>query len=164
MLHKCKTLFDGHPGEWQGDPHHTQLCEDAKLHHTEVHPVPCACEKVLCVEADRLCKIGTLKKVNRSKWAFPSFVAPKKDSAVRFANDLWELNERTKHMPCPPPKMQDPLLKLEGFQWATALDLNVGHCHIWLEAAPCKLCLKKNQINKLGNGCRHIFHRWQNDG
>ena len=42
-------------------------------------------------------------------------------------------------MPHPLPKTQDLLLKLQGFQWATALDLNMGHCHIRLDADSCKL-------------------------
>ena len=32
------------------------------------------------------------------------------------------------------------LLKLEGFQWATSLDLNMGHYHICLDLALRKLC------------------------
>ncbi len=59
---------------------------------------------------------------------------------MRFTNDPWELNEQMKHMPFLLPKIQDLLLKPEGFQWATAPDLNVGHCHIWLDAASRNLC------------------------
>jgi len=32
------------------------------------------------------------------------------------------------------------LLNLEGFQWATSLDLNMGHCHIRLDPASKQLC------------------------
>ena len=32
------------------------------------------------------------------------------------------------------------LLKLEGFQWATSLDLNMGYYHIRLDAESKKLC------------------------
>ncbi len=140
MLRKYESLFDGRLGEWQGDPYHIQLREDAKPYHAKAYPVPHAYEKTLRVEIDRLCKIGVLKKVNRSEWAFPSFIIPKKDSTVRFINDLRELNKRIRRMPYPLPKIQDLLLKLEGFQWATALDLNMGYYHIRLDAASRKLC------------------------
>jgi len=35
-------------------------------------------------EAERLVKIGVLKKVNSSEWAAPTFIVPKKDGSARF--------------------------------------------------------------------------------
>jgi hypothetical protein len=43
-------------------------------------------------------------------------------------------------VPFPLPKIQDLLLKMEGFTYATALDLNMGYYHIRLDAASQKLC------------------------
>jgi Reverse transcriptase (RNA-dependent DNA polymerase) len=43
-------------------------------------------------------------------------------------------------MPFPLPKIQDLLLKMEGFTYATALDLNMGYYHVRLDAASKKLC------------------------
>ena len=48
-------------------------------------------------EVDRLCQIGVLKKVNRSEWAAPTFIIPKKDGSVRFISDFRELNKRIVH-------------------------------------------------------------------
>jgi len=56
----------------------------------------------------------------------PTFVIPKKDGSVRFISDFRELNKRMLRKPCPIPNIQDVLLNLEGFQWATSLDLNIG--------------------------------------
>ena len=39
-----------------------------------------------------LCKIGVLKKVNRSEWAAPTFLIPKKDKTVRFISGYWSGN------------------------------------------------------------------------
>jgi hypothetical protein len=39
---------------------------------------------------------------------------------------------RIKHKPYPIPKIQDLILKLEGFHYATSLDQNTGYCHIEL--------------------------------
>jgi len=46
----------------------------------------------------------------------------------------------TLRKPCPIPNIQDMLLNLEGFQWATGLDLNVGHCHVRLDPASMQPC------------------------
>ena len=42
--------------------------------------------------------------------------------------------------PFPISKIQDLLLKLEGFQWATSLDLNIGYCHIRLSPGSKTMC------------------------
>jgi Reverse transcriptase (RNA-dependent DNA polymerase) len=92
------------------------------------------------MEVDRLVEIGVLKKVNRSEWAAPSFIIPKKDGTVRFINDFRALNKRIKQKPFPIPNIQDMLLNLEGFQYATSLDLNMGYYHIELCPDSKKLC------------------------
>jgi hypothetical protein len=42
------------------------------------------------------------------------------------------LNKQIKCQPFPLPKIQDLLLKLEGFQYAMSVDLNMGYYHIEL--------------------------------
>ena len=51
-----------------------------------------------------------------------------------------ELKVRIRRKPYPIPKIQDLLLKLEGFQYATSLDLNMGYYHIELTPESQKLC------------------------
>ena len=57
-----------------------------------------------------------------------------------FISDFHELNKHIKHKPFPIPKIQDLLLKLEGFQHATSLDLNMGYYHIALMPLSKRLC------------------------
>ena len=92
------------------------------------------------IEVDRLCKLGVLKRVNRSEWAAPTFLIPKKDGTVRFISDFRELNKRLKRKPYPLPTIQDLLMKLEGFQYGTSLDLNMGYYHIELHPDSKELC------------------------
>ena len=92
------------------------------------------------MEVERLCQLGVLKKVNRSQWAAPTFVIPKKDGSVRFISDFRELNKRITRRPYPIPHIQDMLLNLEGFQYATSLDLNMGYYHLELDAKSKELC------------------------
>ena len=139
-LEKYEGLFDGTLGEWNDSEYKVELRDDMKPYHGRPYSVPKAYEMTFRKEVERLCKIGVLKKVNRSEWAAPTFLIPKKDMTVRFITDFRELNKRIKRKPFPIPKIQDMLLKLEGFQWATSLDLNMGYYHIKLDPLSRKLC------------------------
>ena len=132
LLKKHESLFDGTLGKWVGEPYKVELKEGVKPYHAHPYQVPQAYERTFRMEVERLCKVGVLKKVNRSEWAAPTFIIPKKDNTVRFISDFRELNQRIRRKPYPIPKIQDLLLKLEGFQYATSLDLNMGYYHIEL--------------------------------
>ena len=69
-------------------------------------------------------------KVNRSHWGAPTFLIPKEDSTVRFISDIIDLNKCILRQPYPMPKIQDMLLRLEGFPSGTILDLNMGYYHM----------------------------------
>lgn len=140
VLRNFQSLFDGTLGHWKDEQYNIELKTDAKPYHARPFPIPKAYEATLKMEVERLCKIGVLKCVNRSEWGSPTFIIPKKDGTVRFITDFRELNKRIKRKPFPLPKIQDLLLKLEGFQFATSLDLNMGYYHIELSNASKKLC------------------------
>jgi len=137
---KHESLFDGTLGQWAGTQYDIELLPDAKPYHAKAFPIPKVHMNTLKLEVDRLCEIGVLKKVNRSEWACPTFIVPKKDGSVRFISDFRELNKRIRRKPYPIPKIQDMLLKLEGFQYATSLDLNMGYYHIELSPDSKKYC------------------------
>ena len=86
-------------------------------------------EHTLKVELDRLVKLGVLTQINNSEWATPMFIISKKDATVRFISDFSGLNKHLNHDPFLIPKTKDLLLKLEGFQHAMSLDLNMGYYH-----------------------------------
>lgn len=140
LLSEFEDLFDGTLGKWRGRDYTIELKEDATPYHARPYPIPKAYEQTLRMEVDRLCELGVLKKTNRSEWAAPTFIIPKKDGTVRFINDFRELNKRIKRKPFPIPNIQDLLLKLEGFKYATSLDLNMGYYHIRLSPDSRKLC------------------------
>ena len=130
LLHKYEDLFDGTLGHWVGEDYNIELKPDVTPYHARAYPIPKTYEQTLRMEVERLCKAGVLKAVNRSEWAAPTFIIPKTDKTVRFISDFRELNKRIKRKPFPIPKIQDLMLKLEGFQFATSLDLNMGYYHI----------------------------------
>ena len=109
-----------------------ELQPKATPYHAKVYPIPHIHTATLKMEVERLCEAGVLKQVNQAEWAAPTFIIPKKDGSVRFISDFRELNKQIKRKPFPIPKIQDMLLKLEGFKYATSLDLNMGYYHIEL--------------------------------
>ena len=140
LLKKYESLFDGTLGKWIGRPYNVELREGALPYHAKPYPIPKSYEMTLKLELERLCRIGVLKKINHSEWAAPTFIIPKKDGTVRFISDFRELNKRIRRKPFPIPKIHDLLLKLEGFRYATSLDLNMGYYHIELTPFSKQLC------------------------
>ena len=139
LLTEYESLFDGTLGHWKDANYNVELKADATPYHARPYPIPKAYKATLRLEIERLVKAGVLKKVNHSEWGAPMFISPKKDRTVRFISDFRELNKRIKRKPYPLPKIQNMLLKLEGFQYATSLDLNMGYYPI--ELSPFSKCL-----------------------
>ena len=139
VLQKFEPLFDGTLGSWKTSPVELELKDpNCKPHHAKPCPVPQSQERKLKEETERLVNFGVLKKVNESEWASPAFTISKPDGTLRSLTDSRELNERIKRFPHPLPKIL--LQKLEGFQWATSLDLNMGHHHPVLSPTSRRLC------------------------
>jgi hypothetical protein len=105
LLTEFEDLFDGTLGKWRGRDYNIELKENATPYHARPYPIPKAYEQTLRMEVDRLCELGVLKKTNRSEWAAPTFIIPKKDGTVRFINDFRELNKRIKRKPFPIPNI-----------------------------------------------------------
>jgi hypothetical protein len=118
VLNQFQSLFDGTLGYWKKEYYDIALHPDAMQNHT-MHALIKVHEATLNMELERLCKVGVLRKINRYTWGSPAFIIPKKDGIVLF-----------------------PRYKLEGFQYATSLDLNMGYYHIELSPhAKCTIVL-----------------------
>ncbi len=64
----------------------------------------------------------------------------KKDGTVRMITDFREVNKRLVRKPFPIPKISTVLQELEGFTYATTLDLNMGYYTIRLDSNSSKIC------------------------
>ena len=106
--------------------------KDAKPYHGKAYPIPHIYEQTLRKEVQRLVDIGVLEKCSDSEWASPTFIIPKKNGTVRFITDLRQVNKRIVRKPFPIPQIADVMQKLQGFQYATALDLNMEYYHKYL--------------------------------
>ncbi len=141
VVHRNEKIFDGGLGLWKTTPVKLELKLDAVPYHAKPYPIPRSRNETTHKEIERLCSIGVLEKSNDSEWGAPTFIIPKKNGTVRFISDFRELNtRRLKRKPFPLPKIQDPMLKLEGFQYATSLNLNIGYYHIELNLLAQEMC------------------------
>src|SRR5687768_14225212 len=68
------------------------------------------------------------------------FAISKPNGSLRSLADSRELNKRIQRHPFPIPKIQDMLHKLEGFMFATSLDLNMEYYHLLLTPKASRLC------------------------
>ena len=92
-------------------------------------------------EVEYLVLLGLLKKSNNSEWWVPSFAQSKpKSNEVSFLSDFRNINKLLKRKSYPMPNINEILLKLEGFQYATSIDLNMGYYHIRISNNTNNLC------------------------
>jgi hypothetical protein len=99
-----ESLFDGTLGDWKTKPVSFQLKKGVSPHHGQAFPVPKVHKETIKTEVERLCQLGVLERQPASEWASPSFIMPKKDKAVCFLSDFWEVNKRLVRKPFPIPK------------------------------------------------------------
>ena len=133
LLLDYESLFDGTLGDWNRPPVSIKLKDGAKPYHGRPYPIPQIHKATLMREIDRLVGIGVLKRQTSSEWASPTFIIPKKDMTVHNISNFWELNKWVVRRPYPIPKISTMLQELEGFTYAMALDLNMGHYTIRLD-------------------------------
>ena len=85
--------------------------------------------------------MGVLEVANESEWGAPSFAEPKpKSYQVRFISDFRNINKQLKHKSYPMTNINGMLLKLEGFHYATSIDLNMGYYHTQMRKNANNLC------------------------
>ncbi len=102
------------------------LKEGVSPYHGRAFPVPKIRKDTIMKEVERLCTLGVLKRQPASEWALPSFIIPKKDRTLCFLSDFWEVNKRLVRTPFSIPKISMVMQEIEGFSYATALDLNMS--------------------------------------
>ena len=140
LLEEFEELFDGTLGDWQDEPVSFKLKPGATPYHGRSFPIPKIHLETLKKEVARLEKIGVLKRQPQSEWASPAFIIPKSNGQVRFISDFREVNKRITRTPFPIPKISTILQEMEGFTYATALDLNMGYYTIRLDGDAQKIC------------------------
>jgi hypothetical protein len=124
LFSQYEDLFSGDLGSVPGPPVSLKLKPNAKPFASRAYTVPKALEHIAKKEVNDLVDIGVLVEGVASEWASPSFFRPKKDGQVRFVSDLRKLNACLECHPYPLPLIEEVIWKMNGFQFATCLDLN----------------------------------------
>jgi hypothetical protein len=140
VLQEFEDLFDGTLGDWKTKPVNLELKNGTTPYHGRAFPIPKVHTETILKEIKRLVELGVLEWQPTSEWAAPSFIQPKKNGTVRFLMDFRRLNERLVRKPFPKPKISTVLQELEGFMYATALDLNMGYYTIRLDPDASRIC------------------------
>jgi hypothetical protein len=140
VLLKFKPLFDGTLDDWKLLPVSFEVKKGMKPYHGRPYHIQHKHKAVLMKEIKQLYNIGVLEWQPSSRWVLLTFIIPKKDSTVRTISDFRELNKRIVRKPYPVPKISTILQELEGFTYATALELNMGYYTIKLDPTASKMC------------------------
>ncbi len=85
-------------------------------------------------------KLGVLGRQPASLWASPLLIIPKNNRTINFLSNFWEVSNRLIRKPFSIPKLSTVLQELEGFTFATALDLNMGYYTIRLDSDASRIC------------------------
>lgn len=91
-------------------------------------------------EFNQLVTIDVLKRQDESEWGLPAFIIFKKDQTIRLLTDFREVNKQIVCKPFPIPKISSILQRVEGFIFATAIDLNMGYYTIRLDPLAQHIC------------------------
>ena len=77
--------------------------------------------------------------MDHSEWGSPTFIQPKNNGMVIFLSNFRKLNQIIRIKPFLIPKIQDMLINLEGFTYASYIYLNMGYYHIELSSGAKQL-------------------------
>ena len=76
-----------------------------------------------------LVNVDVLTRDIEIAYTSPCFFKRKKDGGIRFLTDLRKLNAILERQLFPLPIVNDGIWKMNGFTFATCLDLNCGYYH-----------------------------------
>ena len=141
LLTEYEPHFDRTLGAWKTMPVSFELKEGARPYLGKAFPILKVHKETIMKEICRLIELGVLEWQPLSEWAAPSFIQQKKNGTVWILTDFRELNKRLVRKPFPLTKISTVLQELEGFTFATALDLNMGYYTIRLDPTASRITI-----------------------
>ena len=120
-------MFDGTLGDWYTDTVDLELKPNSKYFNCKYYTVPRINKETFRKEIQRLAKIGMLTPVQQYQYGTPVVMIQNKERTTRFINDYQSINHQLVRKSHPLPIIDKKIQQLEIFQYATALDLNMGY-------------------------------------
>jgi hypothetical protein len=117
-----------------------ELKPNSKHFCARAYKIPQTIIDIARKEVEELCHIGVLKANVYSELGAPCLFRAKKNGGVRFLTDLRQLNECLIRKPVHLPLIDEIIWKIQGFTFATCLDLNRDHYHFELDRESQNLC------------------------
>ena len=127
-------MSDGTLGDWATEPVDLEINPDSKPFNSRHYPFP-RIKESFRKELKRLVEIVVLTPVQHNPYGTPVFIIPKKERTLKFITDYRRINQKLVRKPYPLPRIGDTMQKLEVFQYATALYLNMGYYTIMISPA-----------------------------
>ena len=140
LLTQFESLFQGKLGCMSGPPLDIELKPNVTPIHARPYPIPRAHLELVKEEIKRMKKLGIIRQIFDTPWAAPSFAIPKKTGGIRVVTDFRGLNQHVVRHPFPLPRISDIFNHIDGFTYATSLDLNMGFYHIRMSQAAQRIC------------------------
>lgn len=137
-LAEFPEIFEGKKGDWKGEEIFICLKECSKPYYAKAYLIPLSQQEAYEVEVERQCSIGSLckltaKEVELGNWAFPTFGVPKKNGQIRIVADLRKVNNMIERSEFHIPVIEDTLIGIQGFSFATKINLNIGYQALHLD-------------------------------
>lgn len=134
LVNKYSDVFSPELGTLKGVKAKLTVKEGAQPKFLKARPVPFSLRPAVEREIDRLVDIGVLTPVERSEYATPIVVVPKKDGTVRICGDFKAtLNDQLVVDQYPLPKIDDIFANLSGGERFTKLDLKNAYMQMEVE-------------------------------
>ena len=109
-----------------------ELKTDYKPFNSKYYLVPRINKENFHKDLKHLVKIGLLTLTQQSWYGTPVFIIPMKEGTVRFITGNHRFNQKLVGKMYSVPITGNTIQHLEGFQYATTLDLNMGYYNIKL--------------------------------
>ncbi len=137
-LSKYPNIFKGKCGDWKGEEVSIRLKPGSKPYYAWAYLIPISQREATEMEIQCQCDIGALqplttKEAKLNKWAFPTFGVPKKNVPIQIVAHLCKLNCMLGHAEFHIPTIDNTLTQIQGFKYATAIDLNMGYMALRLD-------------------------------
>ena len=135
LLKDFEDSFGVTLGDWDTETFDLELNPGSRPFNSKYYPVSIINKENFRKYLKRLVEIGVLTPVQHSQYGTPVFIIPKKEGNVRFITDYCRLYHQLVRKTYPLPRICNTMQKLEGFQYAISLYINMGYNTIRLSPA-----------------------------